>query len=398
MAAQTFASAHIIANPSFFANRIYRILKKYAIMAVKRAGITITARRYAGFRSGSQFQQTAAKAAFRILRTEELMKEFTINANDAGQRVDKFLTKAVPLLPQNLLYKYIRLKRVKLNGKRCEISTRLAEGDLLALYINDEFFSPPQKCLEFLSAPIRLDILYEDDNLLLVDKRPGLVVHEDDSRLPDTLINRILHYLYQKGEYQPEQENSFVPALCNRIDRNTGGIVIAAKNAASLRVLNQKIKDRELQKLYLCIVHGRMPNTSDTLKGYLVKNSETNTVTVSERPLKDGRTILTRYRVLAEHGHRSLLEVDLLTGRTHQIRAHLASIGHPLLGDAKYGHQRDNKGTGHKFQALYSYKLTFRFRTDAGILNYLDGKTFTVPKVWFQDEFNDIEKTSHRIK
>ena len=162
---------------------------------------------------------------------------------------------------------------------------------------------------------MRLDILYEDDNLLLVDKRPGLVVHEDDSRLPDTLINRILHYLYQKGEYQPEQENSFVPALCNRIDRNTGGIVIAAKNAASLRVLNQKIKDRELQKLYLCIVHGRMPNTSDTLKGYLVKNSETNTVTVSERPLKDGRTILTRYRVLAEHGHRSLLEVDLLTGR-----------------------------------------------------------------------------------
>ncbi len=325
------------------------------------------------------------------------MKEFTINANDSGQRVDKFLTKAVPLLPQGLLYKYIRLKRVKLNGKRCEISTRLAEGDVLSLYINDEFFAPPQKYLEFLSAPAILDILYEDDNLLLVDKRPGLVVHEDDSQLPDTLINRILHYLYQKGEYQPEQENSFVPALCNRIDRNTGGIVIAAKNAAALRVLNQKIKDRELQKLYLCIVHGKMPKSSDTLKAYLAKNSETNTVTVSEHPLKNGRTILTHYRVLAERKNQSLLEVDLLTGRTHQIRAHLASIGHPLLGDAKYGRQRDNKGSGHKFQALYSYKLSFQFRTDAGPLNYLDGKTFTVPKVWFQDEFNRMEKTPPRI-
>lgn len=315
------------------------------------------------------------------------MKEFLINTNDAGQRVDKFLTKAAPLLPQSMLYKSIRLKRIKLNGKRCEISTRLAAGDSLTLYLNDSFFEAPNEDRLFLSAPTALNIIYEDENLLLIDKKPGLIVHEDDSHSIDTLINRILHYLYDKGEYDPQRENSFVPSLCNRIDLNTGGIVIAAKNAASLRILNQKIKDRELTKQYLCIVHGAMPKKSDTLKGYLRKDGDANLVTVSERPVRDGRTILTRYRVLAQRGRFSLLEVDLLTGRTHQIRAHLASVGHPLLGDTKYGHSRDNKGTGYKSQALYSYKLTFDFQTDAGELSYLRGKSFRVEQVWFRDDF-----------
>ena len=304
------------------------------------------------------------------------MREFTINQNDAGQRLDKFLTKAVPLLPQSLLYKSIRTKRIKRNGKRCAISDRLQEGDVITLYLQDEFFGGDLHAPAFLSAPHALDILYEDENILLVDKRPGLVVHEDDSHQIDTLINRILHYLYEKGEYLPQEENSFTPALCNRIDRNTGGIVIAAKNAASLRVLNEKIKSRELKKTYLCIVHGRMPLKSDTLKGFLRKDAQNNQVKIFDHPIPDGRTILTRYRVLGETSRFSLLEVDLLTGRTHQIRAHLAHIGHPLLGDAKYRHQ-----------ALYSYQLTFCFQTDAAPLNYLNGKTFTVPSVWFQEEF-----------
>ena len=316
------------------------------------------------------------------------MKEFLINSNDAGQRVDKFLTKAVPLLPPSLLYKSIRTKRIKLNGKRCEISTRLCEGDLLSLYLNDEFFGGVEADnYPFLAAPKALDIVYEDENILLVDKRPGLIVHEDDSHQTDTLINRILHYLYSTGAYNPAAENSFVPSLCNRIDRNTGGIVIAAKNATALRILNEKIRSRELKKQYLCVVHGTMPKQEDTLKGYLAKDSSTNTVVVSERPLERGRTILTRYRVLASNERFSLLEIDLLTGRTHQIRAHLASIGHPLLGDAKYGRSRDNHGTGYKFQALYSYRLTFSFKTDAGLLSYLDQRSFEVKKVWFRDEF-----------
>ncbi len=315
------------------------------------------------------------------------MKQFVINTNDAGQRIDKFLAKAAPSLPQSLLYKSIRLKRIKLNGKRCESSTRLTEGDELSLYLNDEFFAESDSQQLFLRAPTALSIVYEDENILLIDKRPGLIVHEDSQHTVDTLINRTLHYLYRKGEYKPDMENSFVPSLCNRIDLNTGGIVIAAKNAASLRILNEKIKEREMIKQYLCIVHGTMPQKEDTLKGFLLKDAETNMVKIFDCPVKDGRTILTRYRVLEQNDRFSLLEIDLLTGRTHQIRAHLASIGHPLLGDTKYGHNRDNKGTGYKSQVLYSYKLTFHFLTDAGILNYLNGKSFEVKQVWFRDDF-----------
>lgn len=315
------------------------------------------------------------------------MKEFQINGNDAGQRVDKFLTKAVPLLPQSMLYKAIRTKRIKLNGKRCESSTRLCAGDLLTLYLNDSFFDIRDDARAFLRSPAALDILYEDENILLVNKPAGLVVHEDERQSADTLINRIRHNLYDRCMYDPAAENSFAPALCNRIDRNTAGIVIAAKNAAALRILNEKIKARELQKLYLCVVHGTMPKSSDTLKGFLRKDARTNTVAVYDHPVPEGRTILTHYRVLAQKGRFSLLEIDLLTGRTHQIRAHMAHIGHPLLGDAKYGHNRDNQGTGLKHQALCAYKLTFRFQSDAGVLNGLNGRSFEVSDVWFRDAF-----------
>ena len=186
------------------------------------------------------------------------MKEFTITQNDAGQRLDRFLSKAVPLLPESLMQKYIRLKRIKLGGKRVERNTRLNVGDVLQLYINDEFFETPKAENAYLtvSAP-KLNIVYEDENILLVDKKPGLAVHpHDGAEYGKTLIDHIQAYLYAKREWRPREENSFTPALCNRIDRNTGGIVIAAKNAEALRILNQKIKDREIDKRYLCIVHG----------------------------------------------------------------------------------------------------------------------------------------------
>lgn len=311
------------------------------------------------------------------------MKAYTITQNDSGQRANKFVEKAVPALPRSLLYKYFRLKRIKRNGKRCSPEDKLEEGDLLELYINDEFFPSPGGPLAFLQAPAQLSILYEDQNLLLVDKQPGLVVHEDQENSPDTLIHRILHYLYDKKEYDPAQENSFVPALCNRIDRNTGGIVMAAKNAQALRVLNQKIRDREIEKRYLCLVHGKPNPPSALLRDYLVKDSAANQVTVSPRPLPGGKTILTQYRTLRTNGAFSLLEVELKTGRTHQIRAHLAYHGHPLVGDAKYGHNRDNRGTGFSHQALYAYRLTFRFVTGGGCLEYLNGRSFEVAQVPF---------------
>ena len=314
------------------------------------------------------------------------MKSFTITKNDAGQRLDRFITKVCPTLPQTLMYKYIRTKRIKINRKRGEISTRLNVGDVVDAYINDEFFTPTTPKYDFLSASDKLDIVYEDENILLVDKKQGLIVHPDDKEYHDTLIGRIQHYLYNKGEYNPNDENSFKPALANRIDRNTGGIVIAAKNAEALRILCQKIKDREIDKRYLAVIHGMPKEKCATLEGYLEKNEEKNKVYLSRKKTDSNRTIKTRYRLIAHKGDLSLIEVELITGRTHQIRAHMASIGHSLLGDGKYGKTALDKKMGFDKQALYSYKLSFRFETDGGILDYLNGKTFTVKEVWFADK------------
>lgn len=314
------------------------------------------------------------------------MKSFTVTKNDASLRLDKFIVKNCPALPSSLMFKYIRTKRIKVNGKRAEISTRLQEGDTVEAYINDEFFVSVQPKYDFLSAPAKLDIVYEDENILLTDKKQGLLVHPDKNEYGDTLIARIQHYLYDRGEYRPRDENSFRPALANRIDRNTGGIVIAAKNAESLRILCDKIKYREIEKKYLAVIHGVPKKKSDLLEGYLEKNEDKNKVFLKSGKTDSSLTIKTRYTVLESHAGLSLVEVELLTGRTHQIRAHMASIGHPLLGDGKYGKSAADKKMGFDKQALYSYSLKFDFKTDAGILNYLNGKRFTVKEVWFAEQ------------
>ena len=315
------------------------------------------------------------------------MKEFVISENDAGQRLDRFIAKAVPLLPASLAQKYIRIKRVKLDGKRAERDTRLQSGQVLQLYINDEFFDQPREDNAYLTvAAPKLNIVYEDEQILLVDKRPGLAVHpHDGAEYGRTLIDHIQAYLYQKREWNPRGENSFTPALCNRIDRNTGGIVIAAKTAQALRILNQKIKDRELDKRYLAIVEGTPKPKEGSLKGYLFKDAKKNRVFVTDTPQPGAKSCHTIYRVLAAKQGLSLVECQLITGRTHQIRAQFAHAGHPLLGDGKYG--KLAKNSSRSYQALYSYQLTFQFTTDAGELSYLDGRSFQTQTVDFVTEY-----------
>lgn len=317
------------------------------------------------------------------------MRELIIKKNDAGQRLDKFIIKALDL-PMSLLYKSIRLKKIKVNRKRAEAGLILSEGDTVQCFLADSFFEKKEADDTLLRITPKLSIIYEDENILLVNKRPGISVHEDEHGAQNTLITHILAYLAQKNEYEPEKEQSFTPSLCNRIDRNTGGIVIAAKNAEALRVMNEKIKNREIDKFYLAAIHGIPKKSSDTLKGYLLKDETTNTVKVfSKNPPKNAKNIITKYKIVAKKGDSALIEVELLTGRTHQIRAHMAYIGHPLIGDGKYGINKRDRERGYKYQALYSYKLRFSFKGKPTALDYLNGKEFKIDKrdIYFTEEY-----------
>ena len=307
------------------------------------------------------------------------MKEVIIGKNDAGQRLDKFLSKAFPLLPPSEMYKGIRLKKIKVNRKRAEISQKLAEGDVVLLFLREEFLGGERDDL-FKSIKPTFGVVYEDENIIICDKPAGLLSHSDKEGEGNTLIEQVKSYLWQKGEYDPEAEHSFSPALCNRIDRNTAGLVTAAKNAEALRVMNDKIKRRAIKKYYLCLAHGKFDSREGTLTGYLVKDGDTNTVRVYDRAPrnKDAKEIITKYRVLSFDGRDSVVEVELVTGRTHQIRAHFASIGHPLVGDGKYAENKADRARGFSHQALYSYKLVFLSDGESA-LSYLDGRTFALP-------------------
>ena len=321
------------------------------------------------------------------------MREMTIGKNDAGQRLDRFLSKALPLLPPALAQKYIRIKRVKVNGGRAQRDQRLREGDVLQLYINDEFFDKPSEENMFLTLfKPRLTVVYEDEHILLADKPQGLVVHADETEKVNTLINHIQAYLYQKREWNPRWENAFTPALCNRIDRNTGGIVLAAKTAPALRILNEKIRDREIAKYYLCLVHGTPRPASGTLKNYLRRDTDKKQVFVDRNKTKDNLTALLRYQVKESRGGLSLVECELLTGRTHQIRVQMAQAGHPLAGDTKYGTAGQNRGLPFSHQALWSWRVRFDFPTPAGELEYLRGLEVQVAHVPFLDFFRSLPK------
>lgn len=310
------------------------------------------------------------------------MKSFVISSSDAGVRVDRFVMKTFDGLPKALMFKEIRKKNIKVNKKRCTPDQILNKGDILELYLKDDVLHIKEKHLDFMKASDDLDIIYEDENIVLINKKVGVLCHPDGKDYIDNIVARLKRYLYEKGEWSPDS-SSFVPSLANRIDRNTGGIVISAKNSQSLKVLNDKIKSREIEKYYLAVVHGKMPKKSEVLTAFLTKNDKTNTVTVTDNQRDGSKKIITKYTVLDYYDDASLLEIELMTGRTHQIRAHLAHIGHPLYGDGKYG-----KEQGRYRQALYSYKLKFSFTDDNSLL-YLNNKEFRADNIKLLDDYKE---------
>jgi len=294
------------------------------------------------------------------------MKHFTITENDADQRLDKFLQKAAPNLPKALLYKALRTKHIKVNRKRAEGSYRLMAGDSIDCYLADELFETPVWQYDFLYADKALAVLYEDEQMLLLDKPAGLLSHPNAGEYVDTLLGRVQRHLYEKGDYNPDQENAFAPALVNRIDRNTQGVVIAAKSAAALRDLNEKMKQRQLRKFYLCAVHGVPTAGSPTgagawrqLRSFMRKDKENAIVKVYAGPGPGRKECLTNYRLLHNTEDYGLLEVELLTGRTHQIRAQFAHLGNPLVGDGKYAPRAQYKSAPVKWQCLCSWRLVY---------------------------------------
>ena len=315
------------------------------------------------------------------------MKSITIDKSWDGRRLTRFLQKAMPSASMGQIRKFLRLGRVKVNGKKGAEETVLTEGAVIDMYVEDEFFAEVQREDPFYSKiRPKLTILYEDEHIMLLDKRVGLVCHPDEGEKVHTLLTYAQAYLYQKGAWNPKTD--FAPALCNRIDRFTAGIVILAKTQEALRAMDQKIKTHEVQKYYLCVVHGKMKYRDGTLRHFLMKKPEQKKVTVLRKNEPGSKEAITYYQAIDEQSGLTLCECLLGTGRTHQIRAQFAAIGHPLLGDNQYGNAKQNEKYGRmNGQALCAYRLIFDFEGDAGCLQGLHGLTVQVRDVPFVREY-----------
>jgi len=306
------------------------------------------------------------------------MKEVNITEKEENQRLDKFLLKYFNTAPKSFVYKMLRKKRIKYNGKKAEGSEIIKSGDTLQMYLAEETMSGFMQEKEISKAERHFGIVYEDDNLLIVSKPAGLLVHPEKSEDKNTLIDQILYYLYEKGQYDMSKESSFTPAICNRLDRNTGGIVIAGKNLAAVQAVNKAIAERKIKKYYITMVRGEFTEEKE-LFGYHIKDELTNKVKVLKKEAPGAKKILTKVKPLAVNDNFSLLEIDLITGKSHQIRAHLKAMGYPVIGDRKYGEERVNSRFKDKYglnnQFLFAYKIVWQ--EEEGFTSYLNGKEFT---------------------
>lgn len=304
-----------------------------------------------------------------LLRRLNFLESLIITENDSGQRLNKFLEKVFPNLPKSLMYKSIRKKNIKVNRKRCDAKYILLAGDIVDIYVNDKFLSKETNKNKFALFDKDLNIVYEDDNMIIVNKPVGLK-SQPDYVGEDNLIGRINGYLIKSGKFDYKSERSFRPSLCNRLDRNTDGLVIAAKNFKTLQEVNRLIRERKIVKIYSCIVEGNVCSDHDILIGWWIKDKKRNKVTISGEKCGDSKKVITEYFVLKRFKNNTKLKIILHTGRSHQIRAHLASIGHPIVGDKKYG---SSIGTTQK---LTSCGLIFK--SSDSILEYINGKIITL--------------------
>lgn len=306
------------------------------------------------------------------------MQEIKVTANEAGQRLDKLLAKYLNEAPKSFLYKMLRKKNIVLNGKKATGNEKLVSGDSVKLFLADETIAKFSKSV-IQKTKGTLDILYEDDDILMINKPVGMLSQKAEAK-DVSVVEHLITYLLGSGQLTEENLRSFKPSVCNRLDRNTSGLLVCGKSLLGLQRMAEMFRERSMKKFYLCVVDGEITEPCH-IAGYLVKDEKTNTVTVRKDRMPDSHPIETEYRPVQKLRHGTLLEVHLITGRTHQIRAHLASIGHPIVGDYKYGKANVNRYYKEQYQLVSQFLHSFRLEMPKKVegLRQLDGKVFEAP-------------------